>query len=301
MKVLILILVIVFATCTPYQPMFELFKQKYNKQYTAEEEAYRYRVFSQNVKKMEEHNKKGTFQLGINQFADLTNSEYQSKYLHPIEITRTGSTMKMSNVELPTTVDWRKEGAVTPIKNQGQCGSCWAFSTVGAIEGCVEIASKKLTSLSEQELVDCDSTDDGCNGGLMGNAMDWVAQNGGLCSESAYPYVAYDQSCKKSKCNSVSTITGHVEVTEGSETALATATADKGPISVGIDASNFSFQMYSSGLSVIPVDGSTPYWIVKNSWGTGWGIQGYIWMSKDRNNQCGIATYANYGTGCKSL
>jgi cathepsin L len=300
-----------------YRTLFNEFKLKFNKQYSPEEEAARFKIFADNVKAINEHNKQGSFKLGMNQFTDLTNAEYQSKYLRPIKYENKAG-VKATGAQIPDSLDWRTQGAVTPIKDQGQCGSCWAFSTTGAVEGCVAVTTKVLTSLSESELVDCDKDDFGCDGGDMDVAMSWITSNGGLCKESDYPYHPYQQSCKKSNCKSASTIGGHVQVTEGDENALAEACANYGPISVGIDASHYSFQLYRSGVyyesrcsstdldhGVLVVgyaaSGSTQYWIVKNSWGTSWGQAGYIWMSRNRSNNCGIATYANYGTGCRSL
>ncbi|KAJ5076042.1 cysteine protease rdl2-related [Anaeramoeba ignava] len=316
MKAIILVLLIVFVTCSPYQKMFEKFKAKYNKQYSEEEEAMRYKIFRDNVKIIEAHNKKGSSsRLGVNKFADLTSAEFQSKYLKPIKIEDQKETVSPRVKDLPTSINWKDKGAVTPVKNQGSCGSCWSFSTTGAIEGCTEIASGKLNSLSEQELVDCDKTDQGCDGGLMENALQWVIDNKGLCSEKDYPYVGVDQSCTKDKCQSVSTLTGYQTITKGDLTGLATACAEHGPISVGVDAS-IMWQFYIGGVLLdiecgktidhgvllvgYDTDATIKYWLVKNSWGASWGESGYIKLEYDKDT-CGIADYANYGTGCQAL
>lgn len=292
---------------------FEQFKRQYNKVYTISEQANRFEIFESNLNMIKEHNKSGkTFALAMNQFGDLTAEEY-SALLSPM------GEMEYNEIayelESPSyTVDWRNKGVVTGVKNQGQCGSCWAFSTVCALEGCHALSTGNLVSLSESMLVDCDTTDGGCNGGLMQNAYGWIAANGGVCSESDYPYVPRDESCKKSSCTVAATCTGHTMVGQN-EDALQAASTNIGPIAIAIDASNSSFQFYSNGVYDEPNCSSTSldhgvsligfgsddgkdFWLVKNSWGSGWGLGGYILMSKGKNNQCGVATNAVYPTGC---
>jgi len=290
-------------------------KAKYNKNYlSAEEDAVRKAIFEKNVAYINKHNSQGhSYTLGMNQFGDLTNAEYQAMYLTKMVPTRNGSAFVQGNEIVPDSVDWRTQGYVTPIKDQGQCGSCWSFSTTGSFEGAHFKATGKLVSFSEQNLVDCSTKqgNQGCNGGLMDNAFTYIIQNGGLDTEASYPYTARDGTCKYNPANSGGTLSKFVDVTSGSETALESAVATIGPVSVAIDASHNSFQFYKSGVynellcssknldhGVLAVgygtDAGKDYWIVKNSWGTSWGNQGYILMSRNKKNQCGIATAASY-------
>jgi len=211
-------------------------------------------------------------------------------------------------------VDWRTKGAVTDVKDQGQCGSCWSFSATGSIEGAWQIAGHPLVSLSEQNLMDCSVAqgNEGCSGGLMDSAFDYVIANHGLDTEESYPYTAKNGVCKYSAANSAVNVTAYKDVPTKNETVLASFVSNYGPVSVGIDAAHSSFQLYQSGVysdkacsqtqldhGVLVVgyghDDATnsDYWIVKNSWGTVWGQQGYMWMAKDTNNMCGIATLAS--------
>jgi len=252
----------------------------------------------------------------MNQFADLTSEEFGQLYL--------GTIMNASNIvqgidvfipsfgELADAVDWRTKGVVTGIKNQGQCGSCWAFSTTGSVEGATAIKSGKLVSLSEQNLVDCSGSfgNYGCNGGLMDSAFQYIIANKGIDTESSYPYTAMDGTCVFNPSNVGAKISSYKDVQAQSEAALTAAIMSVGPISVAIDASHSSFQLYSSGVyyesrcsatqldhGVLAVGYGTQgsdYYIVKNSWGTSWGMQGYILMSRNRNNNCGIATMSSY-------
>jgi cathepsin L len=253
----------------------------------------------------------------MNKFGDLTNKEFV-EMVNGLSIPSTTSNDHQTflpplNFDLPTSVDWRKKGYVTGIKDQGQCGSCWAFSAVGSLEGQWFRKTGKLISLSEQNLVDCSTTEgnEGCDGGWMDWAFTYIKKQG-IESEKAYPYVAEDQDCAYDPKKKVASDTGFVDIAAMNETALQTAIASVGPISVAIDASADSFQLYASGVYNEPACSTTEldhgvlavgydtdatggdYYIVKNSWGTSWGMQGYIWMSRNKDNQCGIATKSSY-------
>ncbi|CAM0911664.1 unnamed protein product [Alopecurus aequalis] len=287
------------------------------------EKARRFNVFKENVRLIHEFNLGDEpYKLRLNRFGDMTADEFSRAYASSrIAHHRMfrgdrksadfihGSTPSLS---LPSSVDWRTRGAVTDVKDQGQCGSCWAFSTVAAVEGINAILTNNLTSLSEQQLVDCDTSDSGCNGGLMDNAFQYIASNGGIATEDAYPYTGQQASTCNTAPPDVVTIDGYQDVPADNEAALQKAVAAQ-PVSVAIDASGSQFQFYSEGVFTgkcgtgldhgvaavgygATVDG-TKYWIVKNSWGAEWGEYGYIRMKrnvKDKHGLCGIAMAASY-------
>jgi len=299
--------------------MFADWKVKHNKVYSNDlEHKYRLAVFRNNAEFVNNHDATARgFQVALNEFADLTVQEFSAIY-NGLNITvrnaRLGHHHDVAvDPAAPPSVDWRTKGAVTPVKNQGQCGSCWAFSTTGSVEGVHFLKDNKLVSLSEQNLVDCSTPEGnmGCNGGLMDSAFKYIIQNHGIDTEASYPYTATGPNSCKFKRNDVgATITSFRDIQRGSETALLNGVAIN-PVSVAIDASHQSFQMYHSGIYNEPRCSSTnldhgvlavgygtqsgqDFWLVKNSWGASWGMQGYILMSRNRNNQCGIATAASY-------
>lgn len=306
---------------------WELFKRVHEKTYaTVEEEANRRTIWEANLAKIEKHNLEAdlglhTYTLGMNRFGDMSNEEFK-KQMNGLKISANEQTadfdrhtfLAPSNVQIPDAVDWRKQGYVTPIKDQGQCGSCWAFSATGSLEGQHYAKTKQLVSLSEQNLVDCSGKfgNMGCDGGLMDSAFQYIKANKGIDTEQSYPYEARDGKCRFKAANVGATDTGFVDIKHQNETDLQVAIATIGPISVAIDASQDSFQFYKSGVYNEPDCSSTEldhgvlavgydttsankqYYIVKNSWGTSWGQQGYIWMTRNKRNQCGIATMASY-------
>ncbi|CAA3027798.1 senescence-specific cysteine protease SAG39-like [Olea europaea subsp. europaea] len=288
------------------------------------EKEKRFKIFKDNVGFIEAFNKAESwpYKLGINAFADQTNEEFRAARNGLKMPSRKKSSeitsFKYENMTaVPSSMDWRKKGAVTPVKDQGQCGSCWAFSAIGATEGINQITTKKLTSLSEQEIVDCDKTseDQGCEGGYMEDAFEFIVKNKGIATESTYPYEATDGTCnKKKELSHAAKILGYEKVPANSEKALLKAVANQ-PISVSIDASGMDFQFYSSGVftgqcgteldhGVTAVGYGTTsdgvkYWLVKNSWGSSWGEEGYIMMQRDigaKEGICGIAMDSSYPT-----
>uniref|UniRef100_A0A0A9AQG0 Uncharacterized protein n=1 Tax=Arundo donax TaxID=35708 RepID=A0A0A9AQG0_ARUDO len=301
--------------------LFEEWVAKYRKAYSSfEEKLRRFEVFKDNLKHIDEINKKvSSYWLGLNEFADLTHDEFKAAYLG-LRPSRDGSSGSfryggVSADDVPKAVDWRDKGAVTEGKNQGQCGSCWAFSTVAAVEGINQIVTGNLTSLSEQELIDC-STDgnNGCDGGMMDYAFSYIAGSGGLHTEEAYPYLMEEGDCdEKAGSEQVVTISGYEDVPANDEQALVKALAHQ-PVSVAIEASGRHFQFYEGGVfdgpcgaeldhGVAAVGYGTSkdqdYIIVKNSWGPHWGEKGYIRMKRGTGKPeglCGINKMASYPT-----
>lgn len=311
-----------------YAELFKNWMANHKITFNAEEYLHRLENFIENDKFIDATNSANlTYKLGHNQFSHMTSQEFsksmlcggisnEKSYLRSNNFIHSYSSADLES--LPSTVDWREKNAVTPVKNQANCGSCWSFSTTGSVEGLYSIKNGKLVSFSEQQLVDCDHNGDhACNGGLMTNAFDWIKTNGGLCTEQDYPYVSGETSkagtCQKT-CKNVqnSGVTGYTNVKTNDKNSLMTALA-KQPVSIAIQANQPAFQLYKSGVfsakcgddldhGVLVVGynsiASDPYWIVKNSWGESWGTEnGYIWLAMNvdqASGQCGLYGMASY-------
>jgi cathepsin L len=293
----------------------------------------KYAVFRKNLALIKRHNEefragKHTYEVALNEYADLTWEEFSSTRLGLLPAARqrkAPSTHTRSNTTLPAAIDWREKGAVLPAKNQGACGSCWAFSAVCALEGANFLKTGQLTSLSEQQLVDCskDWSDDtdldnyGCNGGLMDNAFAyWLNSSHGDDTEASYPYSGRDGKCKFSPAKIGAAISGYKDIPLDDESALHDAVATIGPVSVAIHAGptlQFYFRgVFNGVLGMCPGPlnhgvtavgyGTAPatrlrkemdFWIIKNSWGKVWGEKGFFRLARGKN-LCGVAKDASY-------
>lgn len=293
------------------QGAFLKFMKEHKKQYEPKEMFSKLAVFSKNLQTIHEHNAKGeSFKMAVNEFADLTADEFSQLFKgYKPRAKQTFQTKQMhdsSKVAVADSVDWREQGAVTPVKDQGQCGSCWAFSTTGSVESANFLSNGQLVSLSEQQLVDCAGANGnlGCNGGLMDDAFEYIIGNQGIGLESDYSYTGRDGTCKAVR--SAVTISGYKDVKESDESDLLSA-VNITPVSIAVDA-GLNWQLYGNGVmkgchgksldhGVLVVgygtDNGDDYWIIKNSWGASWGERGYIRVLRDMD-ACGLADAASY-------
>jgi len=288
--------------------------REHNLAYNGDEYKFRLGIFASVQRQIQEHNSKpSSFKLGLNHLSCLTPAEYKS-LLGSRKDTRTERHTTPTKVGYPDSYDWRTQGVVNPIKDQAQCGSCWAFSAIQAIESAWAIAHGTLYSLSESNIVDCCTSCFGCDGGWSYAAIDYIVsqQNGGVNSEADYPYHDYDEDCQFDPSKTYTQTTGYIDIQAGNEDDLADKVSSIGVASISIDASQSSFHQYSGGIYDEPAcsstwldhavgcvgygaEGDQKYWIVRNSWGEDWGEQGYIRMIW-KNNQCGVATSALIAT-----
>ena len=318
---IILVALLGIALCSDAEVTLEFgkFLKQFGKKYdTMEDTIKRFHIFEENFKYIQEHNAMNDdFKLGVNQFADLTLEEFKAKYLSRKPSVTNPCTIKHVPNEAKPEIDWREKGVVARVKNQGSCGSCWAFSATGALEGLHAIKKgTPLVEFSEQELVDCSvgyADNHGCDGGDMCQAFEYVKDHG-ISTEQDYPYEGRDRKCRK-KTEGFK-IAGCVNVTADDSHALLEA-LNYGPVSIAVKADNRAFMYYRSGIissgcgsesdeldhgillvgAAIDKTSGTPYWIVKNSWGSFWGLSGYAHIKRDTakgHGVCGIAMEDSY-------
>jgi len=301
--------------------LFSQWKLAHDKSYASvEEEAHKFQVFQDNYLFIVNWNADKTHRstVGLNQFADLNTVEFGAlmnclspKKSHNANVS--APTVDVRTLQnLPNTMNWQQAGAVTGVKNQGDCGSCWSFSTTGGLEGLNFINSGNLLSFSEQQLVDCSSSygNNGCNGGLPDYAYEYSAANGNEL-ESVYPYQGVQGQCQYNQGSAYGVTSQHVDVAQDNPTALAQAVTVN-PVSIGIEADQPVFQLYTGGVIdgascgtsvdhavlVVGYDLTNQYWYVKNSWGATWGVSGYVSIAMDQSSSpagvCGIYSMPSY-------
>ena len=294
-------------TVFPNHTDYVTFAEKYNKTY----DFNNYLIYKDNLNYINDMNSKNlTYNLEVNFFVDIKFNMVKFNKKNECHNCFTETTDIV-----PESIDWRQRNAVTHVKNQGQCGNCWAFSSTGSIEGAWSIKNHNLYNLSEQMLTDCSRNygNNGCEGGLMDNAFKYIIDNGGLCTEKEYPYIGNDSICLQNQCNNVVKIKSYTDVKPNDETILKRAVAI-GPVSVAIQANVSSFRFYKSGVYQDPecgdqldhgvlvvgygTDQDLDYWIVKNSWSPEWGDNGYIKILRNDANSdsgmCGIASQPSF-------
>ncbi|KAK1127718.1 hypothetical protein K0M31_003211 [Melipona bicolor] len=335
MKTFLLLIATIFAVAQAL-PFFEsvnqeweTFKLEHNKTYKNDiEDRFRMKIFMDNKHKIDKHNenyemKKVSYKLKMNKYGDMLHHELVKTFTCLNKSTNTqlrfgipspcSLYFDLTNVSVPN-IDWRRYGAVTPVKDQLYCGSCWAFSATGALEAQHFRQTGVLVSLSEQNLIDCTGEygNYGCHGGWMNGAFQYIRDNKGLDTEVSYPYEARNDECRYNPAYNGASDNGFICIPEGDEQKLKAAVAVVGPVSIAVDAFHRSFFFYSKGIYYEPKcssqylnhaalvvgygtdENGQDYWLVKNSWGVSWGMSGYIKMARNKQNNCGIATVASY-------
>ncbi|XP_023159505.2 cathepsin L-like [Drosophila hydei] len=326
MKAVLIVLVIAgCALALSYEDVLEAewqaFKKEHDKSYQdASEEQLRRRIFKDNKEMIDKHNARyaageETWEMGVNEFTDMLLEEFRAQMLGGLNKTDDPTEIHLvykpsPNFRIPSSVDWRKKGAVTKVKNQGHCGSCWTFAAAGTLEGQHFLKTGNLIDLSEENILDCASQwpypNQGCNGGWASSALDYIKNNGGVDTEASYPYYAYQGNCHFDRRRVGATVKKVVRVAKGDENALAAAVAEYGPIAVSIEATHLVH--YRRGVlnkrcqNVIDHDlvvvgyghdvRGGDYWLLKNSWGKERGENGYVRMARNRGNLCFIASQA---------
>jgi C1A family cysteine protease len=301
---------------------FVNFVKTYNKEYTVDEFFNRFEIFKSNMAMADDHNAKNlSWKMGVTPFADLTGEEFSKIYLgkvlkNPVEGPKRTRVLAPHFEKADPAFDWRTKGAVTPVRNQGQCGSCWAMTTVSAIESACYILTHNLTAWSTQALMDCsgEAGNQGCNGGYIDQSFKWIEAHP-LPEDSCYPYTAASgTSCKKT-CPPIKwcKVTGFKDVPKGDEAAMMVA-VNKQPLALALEADT-SFQMYTSGVIDLPncgksldhtclligygTDSGKQYWTLQNTWGAAWGEKGYVRVIRNKD-ECGIADMVSYPTVSKA-